>query len=359
MAEQKPFEIDWIGGITTAIIVGSILTLINQWASVFGTSPFSWVSCGLTYLVPFVVYQIGKYKAHVKNCTTPDFYEKTPELDPEILECSKKLLQLGEKVSQTARNVNSASKERAELASESKDLAGKVANEAKDIEEFAEYSANHSQSLVNTYSNLQDHIKTIIESIQIAHQWSNDLVSRTDNFNTEFKKIHDMASTISSISSNTNLLALNAAIEAARAGEAGRGFAVVADEVKNLAQSAGDNARRINTQIEEITRMEEAIRNDAASFAEKISHVINSTNASEQGIEGDAIHLKELINEMEQKIQHIKSKTSGQIDGVDEIVSRLAKIEKDTLAAVQGSAKNILVGEEISEGARCIQEILD
>jgi hypothetical protein len=43
-------------GIRTALIVGSLLTLINQWHALFGDEPFRWVALVLTYLVPFTVF---------------------------------------------------------------------------------------------------------------------------------------------------------------------------------------------------------------------------------------------------------------------------------------------------------------
>lgn len=43
-------------GLKTALFVGSLLTLINQWSSLFGAEPFKWLPFFLTYLVPFCVF---------------------------------------------------------------------------------------------------------------------------------------------------------------------------------------------------------------------------------------------------------------------------------------------------------------
>jgi hypothetical protein len=43
-------------GIRTALIVGSVLTLINQWHALFGDDTFRWPAFFLTYMVPFIVF---------------------------------------------------------------------------------------------------------------------------------------------------------------------------------------------------------------------------------------------------------------------------------------------------------------
>lgn len=64
--------------------------------------------------------------------------------------------------------------------------------------------------------------------------------------------ITDIISTITQISSKTNLLALNASIEAARAGEAGKGFVVVANQIRTLAEQTKDATENIRQLIVEI-----------------------------------------------------------------------------------------------------------
>lgn len=72
--------------------------------------------------------------------------------------------------------------------------------------------------------------------------------------------ITDIISTITKISSQTNMLALNASIEAARAGEAGKGFAVVAEEIRSLAEQTKDATENIRQLIMEIqAQIEETV----------------------------------------------------------------------------------------------------
>ena len=46
-----------------ALIIGSLLNLINQGDALFGAAAISWVKLMLTYLVPFGVASFGAYSA--------------------------------------------------------------------------------------------------------------------------------------------------------------------------------------------------------------------------------------------------------------------------------------------------------
>lgn len=45
--------------VKTALVVGTILTLINQWSAIFGDAPLKLIPLGLTFCVPFCVYLWG------------------------------------------------------------------------------------------------------------------------------------------------------------------------------------------------------------------------------------------------------------------------------------------------------------
>lgn len=103
--------------------------------------------------------------------------------------------------------------------------------------------------------------------------------------------IREIISTISSITSQTNILALNAAIEAARAGEAGRGFAVVAGEVRRLAGSTSSATQKITGVIEENNRLIsdmyhqlDDIKNIISSEHDKISELGRSFQEINSGV---------------------------------------------------------------------------
>lgn len=45
-----------VKGIKTALVVGTLLTIINQWSALFGSENVRWPAFFLTYLVPFSVF---------------------------------------------------------------------------------------------------------------------------------------------------------------------------------------------------------------------------------------------------------------------------------------------------------------
>ena len=46
--------------LSVALLVGSVLLLINQYDALFGDQPFRWLPALLTYCVPFCVFLAGQ-----------------------------------------------------------------------------------------------------------------------------------------------------------------------------------------------------------------------------------------------------------------------------------------------------------
>ena len=352
ISNASSISIDWAGGLLTTFLVGTALVVINQWSFFFSDESVSLHAALLTYLGCFIVFQIGILRGKKSAHSNGSNYFTT------LLQQTEELGQLGSSVFSSAQTVNNASKERAQMTTESKQVAQKIAQEADNINTAANETFEYAASIQTTYQNLNKHIDTLVNSIEAAETWSKEFVERTENFSNEFEKINTMASTISEISFNTNLLALNAAIESARAGAAGRGFAVVAGEIKRLAMSSGENAVMINSQIANISEIELKIRQDTQNFSTTMSRAIDEMNANETGLQDMSETLQNLIRQTDARVSDIQLKSTAQVNELEGIITRLSTIEEGALAAVNGSAKNIGVGNSIVQKAQELHQQL-
>ena len=53
--------------LTVALVVGTVLNLINQGDAIFGTAPVNWLKLALTYCVPYVVCTYGAVSFALKT----------------------------------------------------------------------------------------------------------------------------------------------------------------------------------------------------------------------------------------------------------------------------------------------------
>lgn len=342
--------LDWPGGLITALIVGSILTVINQWQALFSSAPLQLNPLVLTYLTPFCVYQLGKLKHYKKQVSVKENNILIPDLTQAGNHINS-LHELGQTVSTVAKKVNAASRERADMVSESKHRAQMIRNQAMEIKNTVGHCTTLTNTLGNSYQQIQNQLGALVTSFEKAEQWTQSLVKQSNTFNQEFEKISAVTETVSHLASDTNLLALNAAIEAARAGDAGKGFAVVAGEVKNLARSSGEYTQKIKEQINNLNQLEQDICSETTSFSALISETLKETNEDEKGLHSLAGQLSELLENLKNLSSQIENQATEQVDNIDDIVNRLEVIEEGAKASVEGSQKNIGVGQKITQEA--------
>jgi methyl-accepting chemotaxis protein-2 (aspartate sensor receptor) len=167
---------------------------------------------------------------------------------------------IGEGIARIVVQVRNASSDMtqgtAKIATDSGDIASRIAVQASSLEETA---ASMEQMTSNVQQNA-DHAaqaNTLVTSASEAALEGGRAVERVvstmGDITRSSQKISDITSVIESIAFQTNILALNAAVEAARAGEHGRGFAVVASEVRALAQRSAAAVKEIEALIGEST----------------------------------------------------------------------------------------------------------
>jgi methyl-accepting chemotaxis protein len=154
------------------------------------------------------------------------------------------------------------------------------------------------------------------------------------------EKISHIIKTIEDIAFQTNLLALNAAVEAARAGEAGKGFAVVADEVRNLAQRSAQAARDTTELIEGTV---ERVRNG--------SEIAVELGRSFKDIEEGSQTVSRLIAE-------ITSATNEQAQGVDQVNTAVAQMDKVTQQNAASAEESASASSELAGQAENLNNIV-
>ena len=57
----------YFSALKVALVVGSILLLINQYDALFSSAEMRWIPALLTYCVPFTVFILGQRHAKSKN----------------------------------------------------------------------------------------------------------------------------------------------------------------------------------------------------------------------------------------------------------------------------------------------------
>ena len=63
-----PFSVPvYLSALKVALVVGTILLLINQYDALFSDTEIRWFSAVLTYCVPFVVFLLGRKNANSSN----------------------------------------------------------------------------------------------------------------------------------------------------------------------------------------------------------------------------------------------------------------------------------------------------
>ncbi|MET1415969.1 methyl-accepting chemotaxis protein [Roseibium sp. HPY-6] len=359
----------------TAVVVGSILTIINQVDAVFGPAELVIWQALLSTAVPFIVSLVSAYLTlRHKDITQKDrLHDQQPNpgdersriegnnlavaahpaTDAEI-DRLKDAWKVVSQIGQNAKAVNSASRERAEFLGELISTADQIQGELRSVGARAESCTQDLASAGTKITEAREGIQTISETCLGAAELIGKLNTATSDLTTKFNDIENLAQEISSISAQTNLLALNATIEAARAGDAGKGFAVVAGEVKALAGSTEKAVESIATILSEMTQSLAETRQLVKTARERLELSDTQSAGSLEQISTVEAYLRDLTTRNEATSRQMNDKTTA----LDEVSTNLHKIRQDTENAIKGSAKNIELAKRASEAVQDVAERL-
>jgi len=238
-----------------------------------------------------------------------------------------------DQVAAAASQVSSASQQLAEGSSEQASSLEETSSSLEEMSSMTKQNADHA----NQAKAMMGEARRIVEKVSGHMQNMSASIDEITHSSDETSKI---IKTIDEIAFQTNLLALNAAVEAARAGEAGAGFAVVADEVRNLAMRAAEAAKNTNNLIEGTVK---AVRRGG-----------ELTNLTQEAFKENAA----IAGKIGQLIDEIASASEEQAQGIGQINTAVAEMDKVTQATAASAEESASASEEMNAQAHMMKDFV-
>ncbi len=356
--------------LAVAVVIGPVLTVINQFDVVPGDGPFRWAGFGATICAVFLATLISALLTQrseqaalsaVRHCHGAELAEVSGRLDDMSREveierekaamlalahqsddCTQVAIKTVQQIYVNARGVNESSVERVQF------IAGLIArfeNIRESVTQLQTDAEKTGSALDVVDSGSADISTGISDMIGGSDQLSDAVVhlaALRGDFDTNFDAVHQATRVVSDLALQIRLLALNASVEAANAGDAGKGFGVIAMEVRELAVRAGQDVDRINSVLAALEAVQKQVTDQMSN--------VESCIAENRSRAGDCAALSdragERLGQLSGQMRDFHADIASQLPQLLALIDGVREIKLNTEAAVDGSARNMALCED-------------
>ena len=244
---------------------------------------------------------------------------------------------VGEQLDRQKMSVYETAEAARQITGSTDTLENMVEKQSESVEKASaaiEAIVGNIDSVNATVGKMAESFSTLEENAQNGFEKQRNVNERLSVIERQSDTLHEANQAIAAIAEQTNLLAMNAAIEAAHAGEAGKGFSVVADEIRQLAETSGEQSKRIAEQLN--------------SIRDSIAQVVEASTASSEAFTVAADKIRE-TNELVTKISTAMSEQNEDSKRIGESLRAM----NDSTDAVQKASK------EMAANTKTIRDRID
>ncbi|NAO95616.1 hypothetical protein FRY77_06240 [Halomonas sp. MG34] len=327
----------WPRALKTALIIGPLLTVINQFEALWALSGFSFWQFALTMLVPFCVSWLGASGAK-------QHFGRTSQRQADRFD---NIAVLADKIGHNAYAVNQASQKRHAFIEQVLSHSRQAGKDAEHLQVTAEQSCKTLRQANHDAADVNSRIQHVADGMSAGRALTQQTAAAVATFSQQFEDIQGMAASIQHIATQTNLLAVNARVEAARAGEAGRGFAVVAMEVNKLADSAAKAANDIHQRLDALSGTTIDVKQKMQALQAQIEALEAESQAGQHGVATVATGIDHATGAADEAAGH----AMRQVEATRGVIRDLEQVLEDTQKAIERSASNHQLALELSRVA--------
>ncbi len=257
-----------------------------------------------------------------------------------------------------------------EMMAGMENIADKVGNQYRNINEFHSKIKDLSRGVRGIGSEIQNTLQratTISDHAKKGEESLNSMSTMLGNILKSSNQMSDIIQIITEISDQTQLLSLNASIEAARAGGAGKGFAVVADEISKLSEKTASSIKSISHMIGQNKSQLDIGVGGVQSSVETIRNIVTNVDAVAEamkylsGITDTQEILNTDVDRQSDKIgaeaESVKLAIEEQKRAVREITEVIGRLNEEALGTASSSEEVSATSVSLSANAELLKNI--